>query len=176
MEHLLDFENPWCQGLLKSNIEVLERDRRPLEPMRSLVSNSMVAESLCTEKTIRAWIHFRRFVPETNMYEHCLLLSLGTGLDGKFGRAHGGFNALLIDHVAGMCASAETNLDQPPATANLNMDYRAPINTPGLVLCRASMNSIDGRKIRVKATIEDETGKILAEGTVLYIAARPKKL
>jgi hypothetical protein len=107
VEHLSDFDDqPWCQELLKSNIEIISQpDRGRDEKMRQVVSNSMMADTLWTERAIRAYVAFRKKITDgagTHPYEYCLLLSIGDGVDGKRGRAHGGFNALVIDQITGV--------------------------------------------------------------------------
>ena len=73
-----------------------------------------------------------------------------------------------------MCSAAAVETDIPPATARLSMSYRAPIKTPGVVLARATVSKVEGRKVTVKAFIEDGRGKVFADGEVLYIIAKPK--
>lgn len=180
-EHLSDFDDqPWCQEILKSgSIEIIPQPgRRPNnDEMRKIVSNTMMSQTLWTDQAIRAYVAFRRKTADgavTYPYEYCLLLSLGDGCDGMVGRAHGGFNALVIDQLTGMCSEYAVTTDIPPATARLAMNYRAPIKTPGIVLARATVSKVEGRKVTVKATIEDGKGGVFADGEVLYIIARPK--
>jgi thioesterase superfamily protein 4 len=73
-----------------------------------------------------------------------------------------------------MCSHHAVVTDIPPATARLAMNYRAPIKTPGIVLARATIVKVEGRKVTVKATIEDGKGEVFADGEALYIVARPK--
>lgn len=108
-EHLSDFDDhPWCQELLNSKgIELVPQpDRRPADaPKRKIVSNSMLAKTLWTDHGIRAYVPFKRTTTErAEKYpdEYCMLMSLGDGLDGMIGRAHGGFNALVIDQLTGV--------------------------------------------------------------------------
>ena len=111
VEHLSDFdEHPWCQEILSSkSIEILSYPgRRPSNSeMRKIVPNSMLSRTLWTDHAIRAFLMFKRRTTEgavTHPDEYCLLLSLGDGLDGMIGRAHGGFNALVIDQITGVWA------------------------------------------------------------------------
>jgi thioesterase superfamily protein 4 len=72
-----------------------------------------------------------------------------------------------------MCSEYAVSTDIPPATAKLTVNYRAPIKTPGIVLARATINKVDGRKVWIRATIEDGEGGVFADGEALYIIARP---
>jgi acyl-coenzyme A thioesterase PaaI-like protein len=195
-----DFNILWCQDLLNSNniisdsieiptqhrLRTADTDNDNNTPLHGegedAVSNSMFAQTLYTPSAIRAQINFKRRTSEpdsVNPWEYCSLLSLGSGLDGKTGRAHGGFNALILDQMTGSVASM-VSATTAPATATLTVDYKAPIDTPGVVLCRGWAVSRQGRKTWVRATIEDghgqtggRTGKVLASGKALFIDPKP---
>ncbi len=62
-----------------------------------------------------------------------------------------------------------------PATATMTVDYKAPIDTPGVVLCRGWAEEVSGRKIWVKAVVEDGEGRVLVTGKALFIASRDSK-
>ncbi|KIW15746.1 hypothetical protein PV08_05796 [Exophiala spinifera] len=111
---------------------------------------------------------YRRHTPR----EYCSLFSLGPGLDGKTGRAHGGFNALLLDQLTGHVGVVFGG-SSAPATATMTVDYRAPISTPGVVLGRAWAVERSGRKTWVKGVIEDGEGKALAAAKALFVDPKP---
>lgn len=163
--------------LLRSDIEIAEV---PTEEAKSVshenpeVSNSMFLHTLYTPSAIRAQINFKRPTREPDAiisYEYCYLLSLGSGIDGKSGRAHGGFNALILDQMTGSVA-AQVSGSTAPATATMTVDYKAPIDTPGVVLCRGWAVEREGRKTWVKASIEDGSGRVLAAGKALFVSPR----
>jgi acyl-CoA thioesterase FadM len=91
------------------------------------------------------------------------------------GRAHGGFNALILDQITGSTASVISG-SFAPATATMTVDYKAPINTPGVVLCRCWAVEKQGRKTWLKARIEDGEGKLLASAKALFIDPKPAKI
>lgn len=190
MDHI-DFDRPWCSKLLTSPTtkikECLPSAPDPNGPgAADNVTNAMFAQTLYNpgSDAIRAQINFTRpFAGETpdprrkdgsgiekpiTADEYCYLLSLGPGIDGLRGRAHGGFNALILDNITGTLASMLGN-STAPATARLEVDYVAPIVTPGVVLARAWAVERTGRKTWVKGVIEDKDGKVLARGKALYI-------
>ena len=103
------------------------------------------------------------------------MLSIGSGIDGKSGRAHGGFNALILDQMTGTVASLVSQ-SVAPATATMTVDYKAPIETPGVVLVRGWAVERSGRKTWVKATVEDGQGKVLTSGKALFIDPRPTRI
>ncbi|EXJ64974.1 hypothetical protein A1O7_01313 [Cladophialophora yegresii CBS 114405] len=178
MEIHPDFNIPWCKALLEKNVIDMEiPTQRRLEPDDE-TSNSMFQQTLYTPSAIRAQINFRRPALESDSitsWEICNLLSLGTGVDGKTGRAHGGFNALVLDQITGMTAAAISGA-AAPATATMTVDYKAPINTPGVVLCRCWAVEKQGRKTWLKGRIEDGEGKLLASAKALFIDPKPAKL
>ena len=108
-------------------------------------------------------------------WESCKLLSLGTGLDGKTGRAHGGFCALVLDDFTGTTAAIVSGAIAP-ATATITVEYKAPVETPGVVLCRAWALEKSGRKTWVEGTMEDGGGNVLAKARALFLDPKPAKL
>ncbi len=178
MEIPPDFDLPWCKTILSSDISQLEDAVKHLQDMQDKVSNSMFRQTLYTPEAIRAQVNFQRPTTEPDAikpWEYCYLLSLGSGVDGKSGRAHGGFNSLILDQVTGMVASRVSG-SFAPATATMTVDYKAPINTPGVVLVRCWAVEKQGRKTWLKARIEDGEGKLLAGAKALFIDPKPEKL
>ncbi|KAK5125713.1 hypothetical protein LTR85_011987 [Meristemomyces frigidus] len=153
-----DFAVPWCQKLLSDpSIQWTHDVSNHLAD--GTVSNSMFNKTLYNSRAIEAHLSFRR-----------------DALDGKHGRAHGGFNALILDQITGTCAQYTAPGADPPTTATLTVDYKAPINTPCIVLARAWAIEITGRKIWLRGVIEDRDGKALASGKALFICPRPSAL
>ncbi|KIX93959.1 uncharacterized protein Z520_10296 [Fonsecaea multimorphosa CBS 102226] len=177
-----DFDIPWCKSLLQSDISIVEVPfQHPSHndtPLKKGVSNSMFRHTLYTADAIRAQINFKRPATEADSitpWEYCYLMSLGSGIDGKAGRAHGGFNALVLDQMTGTVASMVSG-SAAPATATMTVDYKAPIDTPGVVLCRSWAVERQGRKTWVKARIEDGQGNLLASAKSLFVDPRPQKI
>ncbi|ETN42699.1 uncharacterized protein HMPREF1541_01857 [Cyphellophora europaea CBS 101466] len=186
-----DFSSlPWIHQLLTStdptlNLSDTHTKTDTYSPPTS-ASNTLFATTLANPSSdaIRASLHFTRRCPEPDSIavsttpardaltpiptEHCTLLSLGTGIDGKTSRAHGGFNALLLDHQLGRTA-AVSSASATPATATMTVDYKAPVVTPGVVLVRAWLVGLEGRKIWVRGVVEDGEGRALAVGKALFL-------
>lgn len=174
-----DFDIPWCQELLQSDISALEVPHRDSgTPYDPIVSNSMFSQTLNTPDAIRAHVNFKRPTAETDAifsWEQCSLFSIGSALDGKTGRAHGGFNAMILDHTTGAIAAGLAG-SGGTATATITVDYKAPVETPGVILCRAWAVERQGRKIWVMGTIQDGQGKVLATAKALFIETRRGKM
>lgn len=141
--------------------------------------NSMFNVTLAHEEGIRASLAFSRPCSEPDTvidYEDCYLVSLGTGIDGRPGRGHGGFTSLLMDQVTGgtVARAGQKEGEDPPATATMTVDYKAPIDTPGVVLVRSWIIEISGRKVWVKGVMQDGSGSVCATAKALFVHPRPK--
>lgn len=173
-----DFNLDWCKELLSSpSLTLIEGVFRNSEASDGKVRNTMFNHTLHQPRSIAAYLAFRRPSLEKTAVlgsEEGMILSLGDGLDGKAGRAHGGFNSLILDQVSGYCAHHTELNEIPPATATITIDFKAPVETPCVVLCRAWIMKIDGRKFWVDGVLEDGRGKIFATSRSLFISARPK--
>jgi len=179
MEIHPDFDLPWCKALLHApDTTITETPTHPAAatPARDgRVSNSMFVETLYTPTAIRAQLNFTRPAAEPDALpahtESCYLLSVGAGLDGLTGRAHGGFSALVLDQITGTLAS-RVSASEAPATATMTVDYRAPVDTPGVLLCRAWAVERSGRKTWVRGRLQDGRGRVLAEARALFVSPR----
>lgn len=178
-----DFDHPWCHMILTSpSITITEIPTTAGRPpdMSPDVSNSMFLTTLYSPSSnaIRAQINFRRSTSEADAVtdtEYCYLMSLGDGLDGKRGRAHGGISSLVLDQMTGTTAAMVSG-STAPATATMTVDYKAPVDTPGVVLCRGWVVERSGRKTWVRAQIEDGEGRCLASAKALFISPREGKI
>lgn len=177
-----DFQLPWIRNVLSQpGLELIlgylrqdtQQDSNTANP---IISSSLFTQTLAHPSGIRASLIFR--LPSTSPdsvseWEHCYLFSIGSGLDGLKGRAHGGLSSLLLDHVTGAIAHHETGEQAiPPVTATMQLDYRAPIDTPGVILARAWPVERSGRKMWVKSVLEDGQGKVFVEAKSLFVKPR----
>lgn len=98
---------------------------------------------------------------------------LGIDLCGHPGLIHGGLMATLLDEgLARCCFAALPN--KVGMTANLNINYRAPIVAGSYVVLRAKTTKVEGRKAWVEGRLETlvgegETPVVLCEATALFI-------
>lgn len=166
-----DFQAPWTQKLL-SNSDIRWTEQ---VPRRDNITNSMFEKTLAAPDCIKAHLSFNRPTEEKDAiqpHEECFLMSIGNGVDGKAGRAHGGFDGLILDQISGSCAHHARPDVIPPATATMTVDYKLPVNTPCVVLARAWLIETSGRKLWIRAVMEDAEGRILAAAKTLFIRAR----
>ena len=87
-------------------------------------------------------------------------------------------SATILDEVAGIIGYMHKAAGKLIVTAYMNVNYRKSMPTPGLVLARAWLDGerSHGRKIYVKARIEDGEGSVFAEAEVLFIEVEKEKL
>ncbi|CZR68372.1 uncharacterized protein PAC_18271 [Phialocephala subalpina] len=169
-------DTPWAANLFSDpTLTPFSNDSRVL---KSHTGDSFCASTLNTPETISAWQSFYRFPQnspnENKRTETLTLLKLGTGVNGHRDICHGGFVSLLLDEVLGSAAENERPEDKSTMTAYLKVDYRAPVRTPGVVLCRAWVEKKEGKKIWTRGTVEVDEGdggklKVAAEGEALFI-------
>lgn len=128
--------------------------------------------TLNTPATIPAWQSFQCLSPSPGMlFSTITLLKLGSGMNGHENVAHGGFLSLILDEIVGTAAGA----DRLCMTASLKIDYKAPVYTPGVVLCRAHLVRREGRKLYGTGSVEDSNGKVLATAEGLFLSVESVK-
>lgn len=97
----------------------------------------------------------------------------GRFLEGHPGLTHGGAIATLIDTSLGTLALAVAGR---VVTANLSIDYLAPVPLGSVVLLEASLQSHQGRKLFLGCDIRDPDGDTVhARATGLFIQQDPPK-
>ncbi|KAB8262273.1 HotDog domain-containing protein [Aspergillus pseudonomiae] len=112
-----------------------------------------------------------------------ILVHLGSGGNGFRDTVHGGVLGALLDEALACCiefwacqlhnsepASSETRLRL--YTANLNTSYRAPVESPGIILVHAWLKSRQGRKWFLAAKILGEDNRTRAEASALWVSER----
>lgn len=166
-----DFQAPWIRTLLSEpNLQWTVQ-----VPRRDNITNAMFEKTLAAPECIKAHLSFTRPTREPDAIqpsEECWLMSIGNGVDGKAGRAHGGFDGLVLDQVSGSCAHHARPDAIPPATATITVNYKLPVNTPCVILARSWLIEMSGRKLWIRAVMEDPEGRVLATAKTLFIRAR----
>ena len=109
-------------------------------------------------------------------------VQLGNKVNGHRGIVHGGIISLIFDDAMGW--GYEALLLSDPAlddgtkivTANLNIDYRAPLTEGSRAVVRVYYARSEGRKLYFRARLESHDGAILyAEATSLFVKLRKEK-
>jgi len=109
--------------------------------------------------------------------EVLLTCKMGNGVSGHPGIVHGGATAALLDNTFGY-AYIVTNVGNG-FTANLNINYRAPIIAGSKIILIARAMKIEGRKVHLSAEIrsrdKDDYDKIYVEAECLFITSNKLK-
>ena len=109
-----------------------------------------------------------------------MVFYLGADLCGHPGVVHGGALATIIDEgLARSCFHALPN--KIGMTANLSINYRAPIPADSFVVLRATTTKVEGRKAWVQGRLEslpmgNEAPKVFVEASGLFIEPRAAKV
>lgn len=90
-------------------------------------------------------------------------------MNGYDNVAHGGLIGVLLDEIIGMACEFQAEGRVFTMTAYLNVNYKRPVMTPGIVLLRGWVDRREGRKIWGKGTVEDGNGNVLSEGEALFV-------
>jgi acyl-coenzyme A thioesterase PaaI-like protein len=98
-------------------------------------------------------------------------VTFGDRLNGHKGIVHGGILSLVVDDLCGFAFEA---IDVPHAvTANLNLDYRAPVPANTTMKIAIQLDKREGRKLYWTVQMTSLDGAVLyVEATSLYIIPR----
>ncbi|OAX80703.1 hypothetical protein ACJ72_04956 [Emergomyces africanus] len=106
-----------------------------------------------------------------------LLLQLGPSLSGFRDTVHGGVLATLLDETLSNCVEAYrqdmsvTGGEVRPRlyTAKLEVSYRLPVETPGVIVIKAWLKGVEGRKWFLEGQVVGEDGTVRAEAKSLWV-------
>lgn len=96
----------------------------------------------------------------------------GSGATGPPGHAHGGAIAAVLDEAMG---AAGWMAGYPVVAAHLEVDYKVmlPIGTDAFV--EAWVESVEGRKVFLASSLEDEDHRLLAAAEGLFVMLDPDR-
>ncbi|KAI9763901.1 MAG: hypothetical protein M1840_009013 [Geoglossum simile] len=155
---------PWCAAVLTNPLlkPILSPSRTPKTPS---TEDSLTAETLNTLRTIPHWQSFfvvpagaavaTTTTTTTITGEVYVLLALGTGVDGHAGVAHGGVLASVLDEVMGALVYLHLAPNYAAYTVEMKVQYRRAVRTPGELGIRVWVERAEGRKLWVRAEVED---------------------
>ncbi|WP_370326455.1 PaaI family thioesterase [Euzebya sp.] len=99
-------------------------------------------------------------------------ITLGAAFEGAPRRAHGGIVAAILDDIMGYQLLVQAT---PAYTGRLQVRYTAPTPVEAPLVARSWLESRDGRKLQLRATLATPDGDVLAEGDALFIAIPPER-
>ncbi|KIV84857.1 hypothetical protein PV11_00610 [Exophiala sideris] len=171
---------PWCKSVLQDpDYELQSTWSRTFVPETR--ENELLGHTLKNDNTIRGWISlYNRPTKSRPLRDEVhTLMSLDQGLNGYPRVIHGGITATILDEVQSILVSVCLNsagLSPDNVTADLRVTYLKPIILPCVVLIKAKITEIKGRKYFAKSDIVDEKGVVLARGEGLFVTVGREKL
>lgn len=86
----------------------------------------------------------------------------------------GGVISTLLDEVMGLAAEQvfERSERETFFTVELDVKYKRPVPSPGVVLCKGWLEERAGRRCTARGKVEDGVGGVHAEGRGVYVATR----
>ncbi|TVY31878.1 Verlamelin biosynthesis protein B [Lachnellula subtilissima] len=178
---------PWCASLISGpNIVILPTESRA---PKTSTEDALFAQTLKTPDTISGCLTFYEQPGSSSASTSAVapinkistLVSLGSGVNGYPHVAHGGLVATLVDEIMGLLLSVNKHPKVVfpdigrTVTAYLNITYLKPVATPSTILVSAQIKEITGRKIFVRASVEDRWGVALARAEALWIRVDKEK-
>lgn len=138
------------------------------------------AKTLNTEETFPAFIAFHRKPDEDREFISNItaFVTANHGVDGFPGMMHGGMVATLLDEVAGIVIGINQMRRVLPlkrfVTGYLNTTFIHAVPVPSTLMLTAKVAKQEGRKLLIEATIQNDSGLVLAKGDVLYIESKSR--
>jgi len=117
---------------------------------------------------------FRCFYDPANRTFHSVVV-LGKEVCGYPATVHGGLTAAIIDETLGglytaLLTSGSLGLRMPGLTARLEVDYKKRLAAPAVIHVATEVESIEPRKVWMRATVRDGEGTAYATGRALFVA------
>ncbi|EJD34610.1 hypothetical protein AURDEDRAFT_117606 [Auricularia subglabra TFB-10046 SS5] len=152
----------------------LWREARPYQIQEAKHAHTLVGGSLLGREKIAIPPYVRE---RKDGSEGVVVVHVGNDLCGHEGIVHGGLVATLFDQYLYRLGFA--TIGSPVvATANLSVDYRAPVRANQFLVFKmrreTSQEELERKpnKVTIVGRLEDVDGKLLAEGRGLFVAPR----
>ncbi|KAI0470717.1 HotDog domain-containing protein [Xylariaceae sp. FL0804] len=165
---------PWCAELLNTPGLTL------WSPPRDA---TLWTRTLNVPDAVAAFLLFYRApaTPRTALVEEVsALVSLGPGINGFPGVAHGGIIAVTFDEVLGRHvwlngSDREGGLPNPVhMTKYLTSTFARPVPVPGTYRVVSRIARHEGRRVYVTGEMRDGEGTVLATADALWVAVKTK--
>ncbi|MCJ1352612.1 MAG: hypothetical protein MMC33_002596 [Icmadophila ericetorum] len=107
-----------------------------------------------------------------NYGEVVTLVQLGSGLNGHPNISHGGALMAILDEL--MAIPITFYKARSIFTVNFSTDFKKPVPTPSVILCRCALAKIEGRKFHAEGSLEDGEGSIYTKAKGLWLEFKEK--
>lgn len=103
------------------------------------------------------------------------VVMLGKDVCGYPSTVHGGLTAAIVDETFGglytaLLTTGNLGATLPGLTARLELDYKKKIPSGTVLLVTAELESVETRKVWMKATVSDGSRSTFATGRALFVA------
>ncbi|KAF9895337.1 hypothetical protein FE257_000241 [Aspergillus nanangensis] len=154
------FAIPWCRAFLEN--ASYARTTGISRKSHGTTYDTLFSETLNTANTIPAILSLETRPAEgMPVTETLTFVSLGSGMNGYVDTSHGGAIATILDEVAGFMVRVGDppggNPQFPIVTAYLHVDYLMPVQTPQVVLVKAKVALVEGRKKKIDLQMFDHS-------------------
>ena len=173
---------PWCLPLLQHPRLSLLHDEEPIDDD---TRNLFFTKLLLSEGAISAFLMFyyetdEKLNPQdlTPVPEIFMLVDAKKNVSGWPGVSHGGYISTLFDVIGGWHAQCNINrsIEQghlPKGnrmmTVSLQVTYAKPVLVDRVVLLKSWVEKVDGRKMHIQMTLEDESRVLLCRGGLVAL-------
>ncbi|RFU78503.1 hypothetical protein TARUN_3750 [Trichoderma arundinaceum] len=177
---------PWCACLIQAPNAI------PFIPQcfnpQSSAHDQLVGATLATPRGLQHMLCF--FHPEDEEHLHdparpimhvSSLFAVGEGLSGYEGVLHGGMIMTMVDESMGVLHEINMALGKvgsvfgaASVTAGLEIKFLKPGPINEAVLVNAWVDSVEGRKTRIKCEVRDGRGIELAKCSSTWVSVKPK--
>ena len=171
----IDVDRPyytWDKGTGVVTVDPLQYTRIDIEYMktpkfRAFKDGNALHDTLSKPNLIEKYEVYKK----NDSDEILCVVRFGSMINGHPTIVHGGITSLVLDNSYGWLFFS---LDLPMAvTANLQVNYRAPLPMNTTCILKAKMDRLDGRKMFMKGTVHDLHGKLIADSSSLFVALKP---
>jgi len=176
-----DFDKiPWCAALLNApGVQTFEP--RPNRKAIQHDDDQFLGRTLNCREGVPAYVGFHKdTLAGEAIVEGGVLFSLGKGVNGYPGAAHGGMVAALLDEAMGILLVRNLELGKLSlggggggrgmATARMDVTFRRPVRAPGVVVGRAWLGKVEGKRYKMRAELRDGDEQLLASCDGLWLA------
>ncbi|KAK4076573.1 uncharacterized protein Triagg1_4176 [Trichoderma aggressivum f. europaeum] len=172
---------PWCAELLgvSGTYYFLPNCRNSASDHRDQFFSTTLATQTTLKHVVRLFVAEDRDVLQdtsTPIARVQTLYALEEGLGGVGSMVHGGMIMALLDESSNVLLEINTVMNKQgtmfeagSVTGGMEIQFMRPVLIGQTVLATASIDVIEGRKMRVKCDIRDEDGIILARASSTWI-------
>lgn len=182
-------KHPWCLEILKN-----ANYARVVSGIGNNEADPFFLKLLHTPSTIHAVVHLHNVGPQPDdkpeehgsaisstgsingmppIREYLMLLAVGEDTIGQAGICHGGFLATIMDETSGrLLAVNRLDRGSSPYTVLLNITFKAPVAAPSNILVKAYITKVEGRKIFLTSTVQNDKGLICVTADVMFVSRK----